>query len=699
MRNAILFTLLIFSQVSYSQKTSVTKKVVDSTHWIYEVDTDEMTSEKIPIATVYAHDKVYLKFPYNTGVKAYIYVRNKHGENNFWFAVSHGFIGSLGGNSVDARLRFDDEEPISYTFSFSTDRDKKRIAATDEVAENIIKRLKKAKRLRIEVPFLGDDEIVEFNVTGLKWDYEDKTLAKQKEEEKPGWKYTADTDKMTSSICYKANINATAKLFFKSPYEGGSMPRLYLQYNEGQNCFAYIIKNGSFSKNPTGNATVRIRFDEEQPSYYTFYFADNETDALAVFGIEASKLIEKVKKATRIRIEATFEKDDNEITDFNVAGLKWYHKDKPSVDSATMQNWHYSNDTDKMTSVINYHSYAASGKSHDNGVSYFLVDNIDSVNYISIELYKGAFKEESPGSTMIKLRFDDEQPQYYRFWFPRAIHPNNTRKEIVFITYPYVDNLIAKIKAAKKVRVQADYVDEDGIISEFNVAGLKWNHKGKTVDTTKFIKTMPEEVNTDKSAISVKVNVITTQTSDDNGNLSSSLNDTVNLTPYLNNPNFQKLKNKYIKESYEDSFEKKYKITTKSTTISKIKFLSPENYYLSIFSVNDDIFIDVTGIYGGPLLINPGDKFIFLLNNNNTVECSSVEVQQNHPQGEGIFSHEFIFYASADKISQLKDGFKSCRFFTTSGYIDIFPPSSTNVPDIVKAFLGEFAAHKKQMGN
>src|SRR6185312_7279031 len=99
---------------------------------------------------------------------------------------------------------------------------------------------------------------------------------------------------------------------------------------------------------------------------------------------------------------------------------------------------------------------------------------------------------------------------------------------------PYVDNLIAKIKAAKKVRVQADYVDEDGIISEFNVAGLKWNHKGKTVDTT-------------KSAISVKVNVITTQTSDDNGNLSSSLNDTVNLTPYLNNPNFQKLKNKYIK--------------------------------------------------------------------------------------------------------------------------------------------------------
>jgi hypothetical protein len=150
--------------------TSSESTAVDELHtWRYTETEDAMTSKTTTTATVGAKDELMFDFPYNGGSIAQILLRNKNGRNDVMLIVSKGqFNSSINDNYV--KIRFDDTPAKTYSYGRPSDGSSDTIFL-NSTAE-LIAKMKTSKKVIIEAEFFQEGlKQMEFNVSGLKWDF------------------------------------------------------------------------------------------------------------------------------------------------------------------------------------------------------------------------------------------------------------------------------------------------------------------------------------------------------------------------------------------------------------------------------------------------------------------------------------------------------------------------------------------------
>jgi len=89
------------------------------------------------------------------------------------------------------------------------------------------------------------------------------TTEKKTESDPTSWNYQTDTDKMTSKLSYFAAINATNKLQFGAPYEGGSTATVTIRSKAKKNEIILTIDKGQFICDVSDGCAIKVRFDSD----------------------------------------------------------------------------------------------------------------------------------------------------------------------------------------------------------------------------------------------------------------------------------------------------------------------------------------------------------------------------------------------------------------------------------------------------
>jgi hypothetical protein len=140
------------------------------------------------------------------------------------------------------------------------------------------------------------------------------------------WKYSNEEDKMTGDTAFFAVANSPTLAHFKFPYneEGGSKFSLTIRKNGSGSDVALQVSKGYFLTNIMDDTKIRIRFDNEKPESYTCGApADHSNETIFIY--PEKKFINKLKKAKKIFIEATFYDEGTIPVEFNVDSFKWNH--------------------------------------------------------------------------------------------------------------------------------------------------------------------------------------------------------------------------------------------------------------------------------------------------------------------------------------------------------------------------------------
>ncbi len=137
------------------------------TTWQYRNDVDKM-GDNYRFAEVQSSDILEFGSPYSGGSVSTLVVRKKGSDISIMYSISNGQIVSA--NVVDGgsvRVRFDNEEPRSYSISTSSDGSSDVFFFDSE--EILLKKIKKANKMVLEVEFYREGlRQIEFNVEGLK---------------------------------------------------------------------------------------------------------------------------------------------------------------------------------------------------------------------------------------------------------------------------------------------------------------------------------------------------------------------------------------------------------------------------------------------------------------------------------------------------------------------------------------------------
>jgi hypothetical protein len=300
------------------------------------------------------------------------------------------------------------------------------------------------------------------------------------------WKYEEKEDKMSPEKKYFAEVLSDDSI------DGGILSEKYqhvtlcIRNEEGKSEVMLYTDNILFDCDAEKGTTYRMRFDNEEPSQYLFTPA-TEGQLYAAFINPASEVIEKIKHAEKLVVEVSFLLKGTYQLTFNVHSLVWNHADKSAENSNdlkvtdAMKHWRYFDTTDAMTSEKQYDAFAYSKAPMDYKpaynteayASFFLYYN-GSENYFSVRLDKGAFNTKDDSC---RVRFDNNKPAYYKVYFRGS--------EYYYIMGFYKkDTLISLLKKAKKMLIEVDIDKVGKRLLEFDVEGLKWNHKnintGKT---------------------------------------------------------------------------------------------------------------------------------------------------------------------------------------------------------------------------
>lgn len=135
--------------------------------WEYSESVDEMDNSTTYYAITMSTNEVEFDFPYDGGSKFQLMVRNMDGKNEVLVAVSKGqFASSYSNNNI--RVKFDDAEPVNYSYSQSTSGESDLIFINN--SSSFIKKLKIAKSVWIEATFFNEgNQIMKFDTDGLTW--------------------------------------------------------------------------------------------------------------------------------------------------------------------------------------------------------------------------------------------------------------------------------------------------------------------------------------------------------------------------------------------------------------------------------------------------------------------------------------------------------------------------------------------------
>jgi len=137
--------------------------------WRYVTQKDEMDNSTDYFATLNSDNQLNFKFPYSGGSTGVLTLRNMNKQNSVALRIDKGqFMPSYSNDRV-IRVKFDDAQPINFTYSMADD------GSSDYLFPNksnqLIRKIKNAKTIKIEAPFFGEGrQILIFTTEGLKWD-------------------------------------------------------------------------------------------------------------------------------------------------------------------------------------------------------------------------------------------------------------------------------------------------------------------------------------------------------------------------------------------------------------------------------------------------------------------------------------------------------------------------------------------------
>jgi hypothetical protein len=162
-------------------------------------------------------------------------------------------------------------------------------------------------------------------------------------------------------------------------------------------------------------------------------------------------------------------------------------KEKPSTASASATKpevkevkevWEYKTDEDQMTSKKQFYATATSTnkvvfdfpyKVDGGSTFYLIVRDMGNGNEIAVSVDKGQFLGSYSGSKSVRVKFDDEQPIEVSYG-----GASDGSANVIFLSEE--KKLLAKMKTAKKLRIEAPFYKAGNQIMEFDVQGLKWEH-------------------------------------------------------------------------------------------------------------------------------------------------------------------------------------------------------------------------------
>ena len=141
-----------------------------TSNWRYDESTDNMTSKTVYLAHCISENELDFKFPYSGGVQGKLNLRLKNGESDVYLNISKGqFMPSIM-QEKSIRVRFDNDNPMSFTYSSASDGSPDIIFLNS--VQKFIKRLKSANKVLIEAEYFNEgNRQFEFNVSNLKWNH------------------------------------------------------------------------------------------------------------------------------------------------------------------------------------------------------------------------------------------------------------------------------------------------------------------------------------------------------------------------------------------------------------------------------------------------------------------------------------------------------------------------------------------------
>ncbi|MGX5818060.1 hypothetical protein ACWKWU_07690 [Chitinophaga lutea] len=136
------------------------------------------------------------------------------------------------------------------------------------------------------------------------------------------WTYQEEVDQMTDGKKYFAYCESPTSLDFKFPYDGGSTATLILRHIDDQSDVLLTVSKGQFVGSVLADRTVKLKFDNDAPVEIP-YVSPSDGSANAIFLDFKSPLVERLKKAEQLKIEAEFFNEGLVIMDFKTTGLTW----------------------------------------------------------------------------------------------------------------------------------------------------------------------------------------------------------------------------------------------------------------------------------------------------------------------------------------------------------------------------------------
>lgn len=141
------------------------------------------------------------------------------------------------------------------------------------------------------------------------------------EEPKTAWRYTNESDPMTSETTYWATVVSTNQVELGFPYGGPQHAKLVLRTHPryGKDVI-FQIERGQLLCPSYDGCTVLVRFDEDKPVRYSANGpADNSSETL--FLANYGGFAERMLKAKRVRISAEIYQSGAPVFEFDVAGF------------------------------------------------------------------------------------------------------------------------------------------------------------------------------------------------------------------------------------------------------------------------------------------------------------------------------------------------------------------------------------------
>jgi hypothetical protein len=175
-------------------------------------------------------------------------------------------------------------------------------------------------------------------------------------------------------------------------------------------------------------------------------------------------------------IGQTFEKEKNRVTStnkieqtFDSAATRLNNYEKETTGPG---NWSYAEEKDPMTDKVRYFATCTSVNLVDfafpyDGGSYLkiLIRKMNGKDEVILTITKGQFINSYSGS--VKIKFDEEPVKSYSF-----NEASDGSSDVIFLNVS--NGIIAKLKKAKKVKIQPEFYQAGQTVFQFDVEGLKW---------------------------------------------------------------------------------------------------------------------------------------------------------------------------------------------------------------------------------